>query len=292
MARVRGIVRNSPDAETDDEVLPWLDAADDAYDEPTGIDRKWVFLGAAAFALALIGTVWFFYSRGGSGSGDGAQLASGDIPVIEAPEGSFKRRPEGDEVEDVPVGDSALTEIAQGDTPSDVPPLSPPRAQEPGMLDPSGVFGTGQQSTDIAEAPIPPGGSMVPPRDMRPAPDLDPAPMPAPAPAPIRQATPGPRPTPPSAPPEPAAPASAMASGGYYLQLGAFSSTARANAAWSEFTGKHSALSGLSADVQPLNRSGSTLYRLRAAGVPSRARAEQLCASLKAAGQPCIVSDR
>lgn len=90
---------------------------------------------------------------------------------------------------------------------------------------------------------------------------------------------------------DPAAAKPAKADGGAVtLQLGAFSTRDKADAAWRE-AGSDGALSGLTKRIEPTTRDGATLYRLRAGGVASKDAARALCARLKAAGAACIVAE-
>lgn len=73
------------------------------------------------------------------------------------------------------------------------------------------------------------------------------------------------------------------------LQLGAFSTRDKAEAAWTT-AGGGGALAGLAKQIEPVDRDGTTLYRLRAGGVPSKAAATALCVRVKAAGNACIVA--
>ncbi len=79
--------------------------------------------------------------------------------------------------------------------------------------------------------------------------------------------------------------------GGTVLQLGAFSSEAKAKAAWKNFTGRYGYLTGLEQAISPLERDGKTLYRLRATGAVSAGQASDLCARLKVAGEQCSVTE-
>jgi hypothetical protein len=83
-------------------------------------------------------------------------------------------------------------------------------------------------------------------------------------------------------------PAAVSASSGRLIQLGAFSSEAAANSAWTQISGRHSALRSLNRTVTPVQAGGRTLYRLRAVA-SSREAARSLCASLRNAGQACSV---
>lgn len=102
-----------------------------------------------------------------------------------------------------------------------------------------------------------------------------PGPQPA-APQPKAQ-TPQPR----SAPtPVPSQPAPAT---GATIQLGAFSSQAGANRAWTALSGRFRYLAPLSHSVVPVQTGGRTLYRLRASG----ADAASICRRLQVAGEDC-----
>jgi cell division septation protein DedD len=99
-------------------------------------------------------------------------------------------------------------------------------------------------------------------------------PTPAPAPAPTaRPTTPAPAPR----------PAPAPTAGGPTIQLGAFSSQAGANRAWSSLSGRFRYLAPLSHSVVPTQVNGRTLYRLRASGPDALG----VCRRLQAAGEVC-----
>ena len=101
-------------------------------------------------------------------------------------------------------------------------------------------------------------------------------PAPAPAPAPAR-----PAPAPAAAHPAPA-PQQPAAPGGT-IQLGAFSTQAAANQAWTALSGRFRYLAPLSHAVVPVQAGGRTLYRLRASG----ADAAGVCRRLQVAGEAC-----
>jgi cell division protein FtsN len=80
----------------------------------------------------------------------------------------------------------------------------------------------------------------------------------------------------------------APASGGVGVQVGAFSSQAKAEAEWARLQGQHSALSGVGHRVIQGQADIGTVYRLQAvAGDASAASA--LCARLRASGVSCQV---
>jgi cell division protein FtsN len=84
-------------------------------------------------------------------------------------------------------------------------------------------------------------------------------------------------------------PATKLASGGYGVQLGAFSSEAGAQAQWKILTGKYKGeLGGQSHRVVASRSGSSTLYRLQVAR-GSEQQSRELCARLAAKGQTCVV---
>ena len=87
-----------------------------------------------------------------------------------------------------------------------------------------------------------------------------------------------------SALPKPAAVAARPAGGGWKVQLGAFSSAANAQRAWSTLRAKVGGLGPL----QPLYVPAGAMTRLQAGPVASREAANGLCASAKAAGSACF----
>ncbi|MDF8332467.1 SPOR domain-containing protein [Novosphingobium cyanobacteriorum] len=93
----------------------------------------------------------------------------------------------------------------------------------------------------------------------------------------------------PSAKPSAAASAAAApASGGVGVQIGAFSSNAAAETAWSKLSGAHEALKGLSHRVVEGKADIGTVYRLQAVAADASA-ASALCSTLQAAGLKCQV---
>lgn len=84
-------------------------------------------------------------------------------------------------------------------------------------------------------------------------------------------------------------PAATPATGGSAsVQLGAFSTSAAAHAAWSGLSTRFSYLAGHTPVILPVSRDGKTLYRLRTSA-GSAAEAQDICARLKVAGEACSV---
>ncbi len=77
----------------------------------------------------------------------------------------------------------------------------------------------------------------------------------------------------------------APAPSGPAIQLGAFSTPAAANSAWTALAGRFRYLAPLSHNVVPVQAGGRTLHRLRASGPDSA----NVCRRLQAAGEACAV---
>lgn len=292
MARTRSLIRNAEDEGAGAvDTLPWLEPADHAYDETPGFNRLWLALGALVFVAALAGTAWFFYSQ--SSRGDQQYTSSGLPPLIAAPKGPYKLRPVGapDDRKDV------MDQVAQGEPATQTPQLAgKPPADQP-LLDPATVFGNDQAGAAVPPAASPPAVDASA-STVRPPAANGPSLPPAPTPRDILKTSPRPVSPQPAAnkaaqTPQAAAPAAPAApNGDYLIQLGAFSSTDRANKAWSDFSGRFRELNALTAEVSPIKVGGRTVYRLRGLGVPSQKRGAQICDMLKASGQACLVKPR
>jgi sporulation related protein len=154
------------------------------------------------------------------------------------------------------------------------------RPENPGGMN---VSGEGDVSAAASAGAQPRGNLNV---DAVPEAPVTPAPAPAPRPAPPAAA---PAPTPPAPAPRPAPPAPprAPAAAGPTIQLGAFSSQAAANQAWSALSGRFRYLAPLGHSVVPVQAGGRTLYRLRASG----ADAASVCRRLRVAGEACSSVD-
>lgn len=252
----------------DEDRLPWLEAVEEEKDE----DRVgWgKLIGAVVVGLVTIGLViggiYLLRQRmsGPSGSGE----------IIAAPEGAYKEKPGdpgGMEVEG--TGDVSYSASEGSDINSALDLTALPETPVTG-----GTVGT----TDIPASTAPKA----------------PAPKPsAPVPAQIASATPKPLPVPSKpvakAPPTPKpiieyadAPVTGGRGGGAAIQLGAFSSDAKANAAWKSLSSRFSFLSGLAPSITPIKRGSGTLYRLR---VGAGADASGICSKLKVAGESCAL---
>jgi len=142
----------------------------------------------------------------------------------------------------------------------------------------------GQQNSSLAadeprrpapvmrEAPAPVRSAQLPPS----ASSLPRTAEPAARPAPVKTAAAKP------APPKPALPK--PASGGWRVQIGAFSAEARARTLWTQLSAKVGGLSG----YQPYIMTSGGVTRLQAGPLASSADATRLCSAIKAAGAECM----
>lgn len=258
----------------DEDRLPWLEPVEEEFDEGgVSTGRLVVWLVAALMVVALI-IGGFFWLR----SSDKA--TSGDGALIKAPDSYYKERP-GETT--APVGeDEIVYSASKGNEVESVIDTSG-AAETPVNID------RPRPEAPVATAAIPPSTSPAAPK---PAAPVAAAPKPT-APKPtqtvdqvlVKQATKAPEPKPAAPKPVAAVPAPEPASGGSMVQLGAFSSQAKANAAWKTLSGRFSFLSGLTQSVVPVQSGDKTLYRLRASG----GNAGDVCRRLKTAGESCSV---
>lgn len=174
---------------------------------------------------------------------------------------------------------------AAPDAPAGAASTAPAPAPAPAVAAPVAAA-----TAKVAAAPV---AAAAPPAA---APAATPKPLPVAArtPAPVPASARAAAPTPAARAGTAAAPAAATAapsgasSAGIRVQLGAFSSVDKAEAEWSRARGKFPALQALEPRITPAETKAGRLFRLQA-GVADAAAAQQLCDSLKAASQPCLV---
>jgi cell division protein FtsN len=87
----------------------------------------------------------------------------------------------------------------------------------------------------------------------------------------------------------PATPNAAIPAGASFVQLGAFSDSASADAAWASLGKRFGFLSGVNRKIaEGSGEGGRKVFRLQAVASDA-AGAQQLCAKLKAAGEGCLI---
>jgi len=129
----------------------------------------------------------------------------------------------------------------------------------------------------MREAPAPVRSAQLPPSASSAPRTAEPAPRPAPAKTAAAK--------PPEARPTASKPALPKpASGGWRVQIGAFSAEARARTLWTQLSAKVGGLSG----YQPYIMTSGGVTRLQAGPLASSADATRLCSAIKAAGAECM----
>lgn len=289
---------NRRSAQRDEDDAPWLDEGEkwpEASHTLVGRRTLWTILGVAALVLlGIIIGMWVVSKRGPAPIDTPPPGA--EIPLLANP-GPWKEEPEGPDTDGVEVEGQGQILFGTGDgrdpggrialdaLPEDpvelAAVLSPepmreteekPKGPPPKELLPDNLRSGKETVAPVAAPP--------PPKPAAPAPKPEPV-KPAPKPEPAKK-----EPAPAAPPPKAAEPS--KAAGGATLQLGAFSSEARARTAWKELSSRFSYLAGHDPLILPTERDGKTLYRLRvSAGSPSAAR--DLCGRLKVAGENCTV---
>jgi hypothetical protein len=285
-ARRRGREAPSPQRRryTDDADAPWLDEADyeEDGDGPTHtlVGRRTLFGLLALLGILTVGVVvGITLVSGREDSPIDVPAVGEEIPVLANP-GPWKRAPSGPDVDGIPIEGQGQVIYGAGD------------GQET-----DGAIDTGA----LPEDPMPRPGTEV---EVLPAVDealeSEARIVPPPAPPPARTAPQPPRPVDtvvprdvrqgpaPASPKTITAPPPAPAGGGTVLQLGAFSSQARARAAFKSLSERYSYLEGLEPMIVPVESDGKTLYRLRSAA-PGAGAAKDICGRLRVAGEACSV---
>lgn len=284
-----------------DDDAPWLaEAAPAARTEVSRRSLFWtLFIVLALATIAAVGLVLLMSKKNG-GSTQGYMNAE-QAPVITAEPGPYKVTPAdpagmhidgidgtmytaGEGIDQGSAIDPSLAPEAPLPRPSAV--TGPPRNLVPEPMADPGVAAAAPAPRPAAPVAVPPVAAppAAAPKAVTPlaVPTTKPAvPTPKPVvatPAKPLVTLPKPAEAPPAIKAEPAKPAAKAGT----VQLGAFSTEDKANAAWTSLAARH----GLSGKrVIAVTSGDKTLYRLRAAsGDPAAA-----CAKLKAAGDACAI---
>ena len=258
----------------DDDTPPWLAPAEPDERGSTVVSGRSFNLWLLVLAGLLMLVVGLVYAMIAKPADDEAVYAAvdGEVPLIRAPDAPFKVRPADPGGLDLEGGNQSAFEAAGGLDPGgdlnfDALPEEPiDRAQIAAAAQPPVAPRTAPATTTATADSAPTPKIVVEtPKPAAPKPEAKTAP---------KNETQEPLPD---------------DGGSYSLQLGAFSSEAKANAAWKSITGRYTYLADLGKSVVALERDGAKLYRLRATGVASRAQANNLCGRLRAAGDQCSV---
>lgn len=288
--------------ENPDDKLPWLEPADD-YEARPALSRNRLIgglFGVVAVIALLVGGMSWFLNR------DTTPDGSGEAGLIQAPREPYKvppAEPGGMIVEG--QGDTVYAAGAGADPGGTIDLSALP--EEPIARAMPGI-----EAGDVAIAALPPSNAagvkpVVPAQTNLPKPVAT-APKPAlttsaPKATPAGTATSKTVPitksaaitTPAKPAPLPAAklpvvlPPARTGNGTFGLQLGAFSTKAKAESAWKMLSGRFAFVGALDKSVEPVGKGDATLYRLRAVGIANRASADNLCGRMKVAGDSCTV---
>ncbi len=237
--------------------------------------------------LAIVGGVFLLY-RGGI-------RHKGDAPVAVGEPIAQMKSPAPPDANDMPPGLVISKVDASNMTAANATFAPPPEEPLPRPL-------PVQPPSVVTSTPLPPPMASAPQRLALPAA----APRPA-ATTPAKPAKPvtiasltddamaqkpvvKPTPAPPAAPAAIATTAAAPPSGGGWVQIGAFSSSALADKGWSDVAALAPAgMSGKGRKVEPVSKDGKTFYRTYVTGFSGRDTAQAFCDKLKAAGKACFV---
>ena len=243
-------------------------------------------IASALVLLAALGAVYFVYKGGVRRHGEPPASVGTAVAEIKSPAGPppANAAPAGLVVDREPaVNATAPTFAPPPEAPAPLPPAALRRAESPAVAAPA----------------APPVATPAPAR-VRPAEAPAPAPAPVSAPsAPARKAQQltiasladeaerDARPVVPARAAVQAAPQPAAPAGAAIVQIGAFSSSALAEAGWDDVRRlEPDAMAGKGRRVEPVERGGQTFYRSLVTGFPSRASAADFCDRLRAAARP------
>lgn len=199
--------------------------------------------------------------------------APGEVPVIQADQGTTKTRPQQPGGMAIPDQDKLV--YNQGKGPPQVEKLLPPPETPLPRPAPSG-----EEASTAPAVPAAPVSPAVPPPAQPPA---------APATAAPTTTAPAVAAAPPPPAPAPSAPVAAVT--GYRLQLGALRSEEAARQEWAKLKKAHGDLLGALNAAWPRADLGErgTYYRIQAGPIGDAAAAEHLCGELKRRNVGCIL---
>lgn len=276
-------IRRGSESGLTGERLPWLEPVEDEddggyggpNDEPGG-----GYGGVVAAALAVLvliaaitaGIAWFRHHR----------AATADIgEVIHPDPGPYKVKP----ADSGGLNTSATGEVAAGTSAGqDIDSvLDLNKVPEAPMVKREAVA----QAPALQPVPAKPQAAPAQPTPQHAAPSPVKAAEAPPAPAPKPVAPPKPKIERVVVAPTPTAPVSTGGGAGGTVQLGAFSSEAKAKAAWKTLSGRFAMLKDMTPTITPVDSGDSKLFRLRASGgtVPTG----KICAQMRVGGDTCSV---
>lgn len=236
--------------------LPWLEAADD-YDEDGEVSpvRLLVMvLGGLLLIGAVLGGLWWIQNGGARGQGELIAAQDGDYKVAPKNDAAKTFEGEGDASFAASEGAAPGAKVDPSRMPEE--PAVTPQDREAAAAKASAAKAAAAKAAATRGAATKKG---------------------EPKPAATSARTPDTKTAPPPA-----------ASGAAMVQLGAFSSEAAANKAWTNLSKRFSYLADLGKSVSPAKVGDGTVYRLRVAAGTS-ANASNLCGKLRVAGENCVI---
>lgn len=276
-----GFNRDFNDHGDNDDVKPFH-GGDDAV-EPESSNLPMVIVISLLVLAAFGGVVWVAYNNGvAHGRGDAAQVATvpeEGPPAAPTDDGAAAAQTKSVKAyqQQASADDDAPPPVATKPPAQLVPPSDEPAPAKPAVAQPA-------PTKPAPEKPV-----VAKPAPAKPAPVATAPAKPAPVkPVPVKPAPAKPVP----AKPMPATPAPAAKTGGWVLQLGAYTSESDATAAWKSAQAKFGGLlSGHGYHIQKADTGGGKVwYRLRVTGFADKDAAAALCAKLKAGGGACFPS--
>jgi hypothetical protein len=237
----------------EDERLPWLDSADDVDHQPQDSGRMagFVMLGLLTLGALIGGIYWVSHTQAPSAQADGSLIEASKAPYKVEPANPGGKTFEG-------TGDSSY-KVSEGKHPDGS----------------AGATTAGAKAADAKAAAAAKSGAAGTPAaktaEIKPAEVKSTAAKPAAAGAASGSAS------------------GSGAQGGVGVQVGAFSSHAAAEAAWSKLSAQYSALSGHGHRIIEGKADIGTVYRLQALVAGDAGAANALCGTLQGAGLHCQV---
>ncbi|WP_164116176.1 SPOR domain-containing protein [Sphingorhabdus sp. Alg239-R122] len=244
----------------EDDSLPWLESAED-YDEVEGgnIGRilGFVLMGLIALAAIAGGAYWYQNSSAGAGSDGGGALITAEKDDYKIP----PEDPQGKEFEG--TGDASFS-ASEG-----VPKQAAIGDSE------TAAKKAAEKPRETKAKPAPKKAAPAAPKAVKqaPKPETKEAPKPAFSALEEKSAADTPKATTPK---------------GVIVQLGAYSSEAKAKTGWTGLARKYDYIASLPKTIVAANVDGGTVYRLSAIA-PNNATANNVCNRLKASGGACYI---
>ena len=233
----------------------------------------------------IVAALFFFYRSGVRQAGQAPQ-------PVGTPVGELKAAAAPEAQPDDPAAGLQIYRSEGGGPTLEKPPNFVPPPEEPAVraAPTAPVVVTSAPPAKLAQAAPPPAIRPALPTSP-PVAKAEPAPakvvvVPPPKPAPVAVA----KAEPPPAKPPAAKPAPAPAVGGAVVQIGAVTTTALADRAWSDAVAAAPGLAaGKGKSITKIDKDGATLYRTAVTGFASRTDAQAFCEKLKSAGKSCFV---